>query len=75
MFSRLHGERRGPFPPVAAGDFHEAYHAYAEATVKANEMLRRHGKGSPQFVAADLASMRLFHRVKKLQGLKKPKAV
>jgi hypothetical protein len=73
LVARLHGASRAPAPAIALNDFPEAYRAYAEATVKAHEMLRRHGKGSEQFVAADIASMRLFHRVKKLQGLKKPK--
>jgi hypothetical protein len=74
MFARLHGASPAPGPDFASNDFPEAYRAYARATVKASEMLRRHGKRSPQFVAADMASMRLFHHVKKLQGLKKPRA-
>jgi hypothetical protein len=35
-------------------------------------MLKKHGAQSPQFGGADVASMRLFHRVKKMQELKKP---
>jgi hypothetical protein len=52
-------------------DFAAAYAAYTEATVQANQALKTHGKNSAQFTVADIASMRLFHRVKKMQGLKK----
>ncbi|HEY1876051.1 MAG TPA: hypothetical protein VGG66_01230, partial [Rhizomicrobium sp.] len=69
QFAKLHGT--GPSPADAAGDLPGLYRDYAEATVKASQMLHKHGKDSPQFVSADVASMRLFHRVKKLQGLKK----
>jgi hypothetical protein len=67
--ARLHGS--GPASADAGGDFPRLYRAYARATVTASQMLRKHGKDSAQFVSADVASMRLFHRVKKLQGLKK----
>jgi hypothetical protein len=67
----LHGAKLAPV--AASADFPEVYRAYARATVKANDMLRKHGKGSVQFVEADRASMRLFHSAKKLQGLKKGK--
>jgi hypothetical protein len=80
FFARLHrgklneseiAERRPPkdFPSVYA-----AYAAYAFATVHAHNMLQQHGPHSPEFAQADIASMRLFHRVKKMQGLKKAKA-
>ena len=49
------------------------YAVYAASTVQARKELQEHGKNSPQFVAADIASKRLFHRVKKMQGLKKDK--
>ena len=68
-FARLHGADPGSADTTA--DLPGVYRAYARATVKASRMLNKHGKGSAQFVAADIASMRLFHRVKKLQGLKK----
>ena len=68
-FARLHGA--GTAPADAVGDLAGLYRAYARATVKASHLLRKHGKDSAEFVAADIASMRLFHRVKKSQGLKK----
>jgi hypothetical protein len=75
-FARLHGAH---FEEVSAGgekegqaaDFTALYAAYAEATLRASALLQKHGKSSPQFATADVASMRLFHRVKKMQGLKK----
>jgi len=71
MLARLH--RAGPI--ATAGDedagFADVYRMYTRSTVRADTMLRRHGKASPQFAAADVESMRLFHRVKKMQGLKK----
>jgi hypothetical protein len=59
---------------TAAPDFTSLYVAYAESTLEASRALREHGKASRQFAVADVASMRLFHRVKKAQGLKKPKS-
>ena len=50
-----------------------AYAEYASATVQANATLQEHGAQSSQLASADVASMRLFHRVKKMQGLKKPR--
>ena len=70
-FAGLHGA--DPAPADDAGDLAGLYRAYARATVKASHMLGKHGKDSAQFVSADIASMRLFHRIKKLQGLKKPR--
>jgi hypothetical protein len=72
LLATLHGAEPATAPQ--AGDFPALYRAYAEATLKASEMLHVHGKDSAQFVSADIASMRLFHRVKKLQGLKKPRS-
>ena len=69
QFAILHGAE--PAPADAAADLPGLYRAYARATVRASRMLCKHGKESAQFVSADIASMRLFHRVKKLQGLKK----
>lgn len=54
-------------------EFSSVYAAYAESVVKAAQALRLHGKNSAEFATADIASMRLFHRAKKMQGLKKPK--
>ena len=47
------------------------YAEYVSATAQALVMLQKHGAGSPQFASADVSSMRLFHRVKKMQGLGK----
>jgi len=77
-FARLHGanicDRSLPSQSEAAPDFASLYVAYAEATVQASLALQAHGKNSPQFTTADIASMRLFHQVKKMQGLKKAQA-
>jgi hypothetical protein len=70
-FARLHGAE--PTPANDAADLPGLYRTYAMATVRASRMLHKHGKDSAQFASADVASMRLFHRVKKLQGLKKPR--
>jgi hypothetical protein len=59
--------------PQQSDEFKKAYAEYASATALANVMLQEHGAGSPQFASADVASMRLFHRVKKMQGLRKPR--
>jgi hypothetical protein len=72
--ARLHGGL--PDESVAAGSvqgeaFKKAYGEYASATALAHAMLQEHGPGSPQFTSADVASMRHFHRVKKMQGLRK----
>jgi hypothetical protein len=75
VFARLHGGVRDGMPtdvrPDQSDDFKSAYAEYASATAQANNMLQTHGARSSQFVSADVASMRLFHRVKKMQGLKK----
>jgi len=75
IFARLHGGVRDVTPtevrPEHNDDFKSAYAEYASATAQANIMLQTHGVRSSQFVSADVASMRLFHRVKKMQGLKK----
>jgi hypothetical protein len=71
---RLHGG--GSAPPVAGAqgaDFQQCYDDYAGAVANANAMLQQHGPGSAEFAQADVASMRLFHRVKKMQGLKNPR--
>jgi hypothetical protein len=78
FFAKLHGIdlRRCDDPeesPTLSDDFPSVYAAYAEATAQANALLQRHGPHSPEFAAADVASMRLFHRAKKMQGLKKPR--
>ncbi|HWY61697.1 MAG TPA: hypothetical protein VNW15_07325 [Rhizomicrobium sp.] len=79
----LHGsmDATGPSQSPVAGtrhlekgeDFKCVYAEYACAVSHANVMLQRHGMASAQFSEADIASMRLFHRVKKMQGLGKPK--
>ena len=76
MFARLHGGMRDEAPATIAGteksdEFKAAYAAYASATAQALVMLQKHGAASAQFASADVASMRLFHKVKKMQGLKK----
>lgn len=76
--ARLHGGMPDDPPSNAAGGersegFRAAYAEYASATAHANAMLQEHGAQSVQFASADVASMRLFHRVKKMQGLKKPR--
>ena len=53
-------------------DIRCCYADYASAVANANAMLQRHGAQSAQFTQADIASMRMFHRVKKLQGIGKP---
>jgi hypothetical protein len=74
FFARLHGMAL-PGDANATGavpqDFMSAYAAYADSTMRASLALQKHGKASPQFTTADIESMRLFHRVKKMQGLKK----
>lgn len=79
MLARLHGSELSVGLSTesagAAHDFVSLYSAYAEATAQANLALQQHGKNSQQFMAADVASMRLFHHVKKMQGLKKAKPV
>lgn len=78
-FAKLHGGMREEFlatnatRPQQSDEFKKAYAEYASATVLANVMLQEHGAGSPQFASADVAGMRLFHRVKKMQGLRKPR--
>ena len=78
-FARLHGGSRdepltnNATRPQQSDEFKKAYAEYASATAIANVMLQEHGAGSPQFASADVASMRLFHRVKKMQGLRKPR--
>jgi hypothetical protein len=54
-------------------DLDAAYAAYAGAVANAYAMLQMHGPASRQFAEADIAGMRLFHRVKKMQGLGKPR--
>jgi hypothetical protein len=77
VFARLHGDMPDEAPitkavnPAQSEDFKTAYGEYAAATAHANVLLHAHGAQSSQFVSADIASMRLFHRVKKMQGLKK----
>ena len=77
VFARLHGGTTGEAGedavarPGRSEKFKSAYAEYASATTQANVMLQNHGADSPQFATADVASMRLFHRVKKMQGLKK----
>ena len=79
-FARLHGGTRDgaseatAIRPEQSNEFKAAYAEYAAATAQANAMLQRHGPASPQFSSADIASMRLFHRVKKMQGLRKPRS-
>jgi hypothetical protein len=70
---RLHGGGAADTPAPGEG-FAACYDDYARAVADANAILRQHGPQSVQFAAADIASMRLFHRVKKMQGLKKPRA-
>ena len=74
LFARMHGiELRDGANAPGSQDLVSAYAAYADSTMKASAALRKHGKASAEFAAADVESMRLFHRVKKMQGLKKPK--
>lgn len=47
--------------------------AYAEAVAAAARSLQEHGKHSAEFIAADISGMRHFHKVKKLQGMKRKK--
>lgn len=54
-------------------DFKCLYAEYVCALAQANVMLQRHGMTAPQFAEADVASMRLFHRLKRLQGMGKPR--
>ena len=72
---RLHGGG-GARPAAGAqgADFQRCYDDYAGAVANANAMLQQHGPKSAQFAQADVASMRLFHRVKKMQGLRNPRA-
>ena len=76
-FARLHGGMRNEpagttaIEPERSDEFKAAYAEYASATAEANAMLQKHGAASLQFASADISSMRLFHRVKKMQGLKK----
>ena len=77
-FARLHGGIGNEVRPGIANleqhaDLQAAYAEYAAATAHASEMLQQHGPASPQFARADVTSMRLFHRVKKMQGLRKPR--
>lgn len=80
MFARMHGGMPGEVAvagtviPEQDDGFEAAYAEYASATALANTMLQEHGARSSQFTNADVASMRLFHRVKKMQGLKKPRS-
>ena len=76
FFARLHGAQIEDAPDQTAEpqeSFPAVYAEYASATDRANTMLQEHGPRSPEFVRADIASMRLFHRAKKMQGLKKPR--
>lgn len=63
---------RGAVRPEQSDELKSAYAEYASATAEANAMLQKYGAASSQFASADVASMRLFHRVKKMQGLRKP---
>jgi hypothetical protein len=78
-FARLHGgmpdEASGTkvVRPAPGDELKSAYTEYAAATLKASDMLQTYGAASLQFANADVASMRLFHRVKKMQGLRKPR--
>ena len=68
---RLHGGSEAPAPGEG---FAACYDDYARAVASANAILHQHGPQSVQFAAADIASMRLFHRVKKMQGLRRKPA-
>ena len=76
-FARLHGGLPDEAPVTNAvkleksDELKSAYAEYVAATAEANAMLQKHGVDSPQFTSADIASMRFFHRVKKMQGLGK----
>jgi hypothetical protein len=77
----LHGSHHtDPVPgePIAGAsgkdeEFACVYAEYVSSLAQANAMLQRHGMQSPQFAQADIAGMRLFHRVKQLQGMGKPR--
>jgi hypothetical protein len=76
-FARLHGGmpdeafRTNVVRQESGDEFKSAYAEYASATLKASDLLQEYGAASPQFASADVASMRLFHCVKKMQGLRK----
>ena len=77
FFAKLHGTRipgsnQAP-SEIPSEALVSAYIEYAEAVAKASAALQTDGKDSKKFKDADVASMRLFHRVKKAQGLKMPR--
>jgi len=73
--ARLHGrtQQEAGSTSKEKGEFKAVYAEYAAATALANDLLQQHGPASPQFTRADVASIRLFHRAKKMQGLRKPR--
>lgn len=70
-FLRDHLHGGADVAPPKGEDLLFCYGEYAGAVAKAHALLQRHGPGSAQFEQADIAGMRLFHRVKKMQGLGK----
>jgi hypothetical protein len=76
FLAKLHGmdiHDHEPASNIAPNDrLVAAYSEYAEAVARACAALQTFGVDSQQFRDADLAGMRLFHRVKKAQGLKMP---
>lgn len=78
FFARLHGSGgvnpRGAKAIANGTDLENAYAAYANAVTAAREELRQHGPQSKAFRDADTVSMRMFHRVKALQGIRNPRS-
>jgi hypothetical protein len=76
FFARLHGGQMETATDQSAEPpehFAAVYAEYASAADHANNMLQRHGARSAEFAKADIASMRLFHKAKRMHGLKKPR--
>ena len=75
VFARLHGASISSGNSLGAedGKLEIAYGEYTMAVCRANAALKSHGQRSKEFHEADVATMRLFHRVKSLQGLKNPR--
>ncbi len=67
---KMQGTPGGADPLVRGDDLRQCYDEYARAVAHANDMLQKHGPASPAFAVADIAGMRLFHKVKAAQGLK-----
>ena len=78
LFAKLHGaglsiEDHPQDDAEEENDLASAYAEYAIVVARASAALQAHGKQSKEFHDADIAGMRLFHRVKSLQGVKNPR--